>query len=275
MPTQALSLVMQYRHWRAAIPTGAAISVAVALTIVDVWPEVSQSPESFSRGLRDLIELAGPVPLWILVAGMGALAGSWWCDVAAGLAARVQLACLAGIPLEDDYSTWTRWQKMRHPILPAETRRLQTAMRASSDYVDLSARDRRGAYRNVLEEAFRSPYATLADSGELDAEVVRSVTDARLLLGLFPWLPVALAALGRHVTSVQLADLSRALSWSAGAAALILLIAAARQVRAASSLAVRAAASASRLHHHARNAQLSGESARALGDARHGLADRD
>lgn len=271
MEGKGFEALLQYRHWRASVPVGICIAVAVALILVEYWPTLASDPSQFSKELRALVVAAGPVVVWLLLGLVAYMAGSAWCDLSLGIASGIhQLACWA-LPFDRDPSDWTATQRLRLPLSKSALRGLQVAMRRNHDFVDLDASDRLGAYRSVIRETFQSPYSRLGVGETSDAEVVRAVTDMRLLVGLFPWLPLAFYQFGIQLDGKAVGGLARLMTWLAIGTAVAVLAAAWRQLRALSSLVARVNCVDDRLSQHARSAQLSGRSPDAVREARHDL----
>jgi hypothetical protein len=261
MPDKTLSLMAEYRHWRASLPVGAFMLLATYLLVVNVWPQVVDDPNTvFPKAVTRIAWLASPVAVWIVLIALSIMLGAWWGEVCSSLIATLQRLTLLGLPLQDSCSQWTDWQRARLPIRVSEMQHLQNEMRATPDYADLLEGDRRGAYRGFLGEVLSSPYAVIGGNSSSEPELIRSVTDFRLSAGLLPWLPLSLFAVGWNVDPKQ-NGFAIALFAGALAAVIALLVSIARQARAASSLAARMACTPERLGHHSRAAQGSGTSA--------------
>ena len=271
MPDMNLSLLAEYRHWRASLPVGAFMLLSGYLLVVNAWPQLADEPESvFSDAVTRVTWLASPVAVWLVLITLSMMLGTWWGELCSWLIAMLQRAALVGVPLQDSCSQWTAWQRARLPIRISEMQHLQNMMRATPDYADLLEDDRRGAYRGFLGEVLGSPYAVMGDASHGEAELVRSVTDLRLSAGLLLWLPLSFVAVALNVEAPPPHGFVNALWTGALAVIVTLVVSATRQARATSSLAVRMACSPERLGHHSRNAQGGGVPARSGGETQQG-----
>jgi hypothetical protein len=256
---KGLSLLTEYRHWRASLPVGAFMLISGYLLIVDAWPELVTHPDAvFATATKPLAWLASRAAVWLLLVGLSMMLGAWWGGVCSWLIALAQRAMLRRLPLQESCSQWTRWQRARLPIRVSEMQRLQNMMRATPDYADLLEVDQRASYRGFLREALSDPYLSIDEPPNDQAELIRAVTDLRLSAGLLPWLPICLAGLAINVSTPAPNGLVWALWTGTLVVTITLVLGVAYRARSASTLAVRLACAPDRLGFHARQAQGAG-----------------
>lgn len=258
-PAKELSLLSEYRHWRASLPVGAFMVLSAYLLLVSVWPQVAAHPEQvFAQAAAPVQRLVSPPAVWLILIGISMMLGAWWGAVASWAIQHVQFAVARRLPLERSISTWSRWQRIRLSVSASEMQNVQNMMRATPDYADLLDTDQRPAFVGFIRESLYSPYVGLSESTKAD-EMVRSITDLRLLAGLLPWLPLSLVGLALNVEEPAPRGFVPVLFGAAFVATAALLQSVARQARAASTLAVHQGCTPTRLGVHARNAQGSGK----------------
>lgn len=85
MPDKSLSLLAEYRHWRASLPVGAFMLLSGYLLVVNAWPQLVDEPETvFSDAVTRVTWLASPVAVWLVLIALSMMLGTWWVRCAAG-----------------------------------------------------------------------------------------------------------------------------------------------------------------------------------------------
>lgn len=258
------SLLLEFRYWRASAPVGALIGASASLWALARWPAISDPRSLISAPAFTVFGSLDAEVWWIFALVACLLIGGWWCNVAVRIASFVQTLLLSTLPLEKDYRSCGRLQQLVLPLSPWELGRLQRNLRATPEYADLDVCDQAGAYRGFLKEALTVPQSALGLNADVNAEILRSLTDMRLTAGLIPWLPVAIAGLSMHV-QLALPELATVLNSFAALTGVFLVLTLAAQAKNNADLVASEASNKDRL---ARHAKLAVGTGRKLSDTR-------
>lgn len=257
MSDKLLALVAEFRYWRAAVPAGIAIGCCLLLVAIRKWPEIVRPDSVFSNELTVVARWLGGSGRWGVVLIALFLAGGAWCAFGTAVIHGLQRWMLGGIPLDKDREEWSFVQRLLCPISKWDLSILQGRMRGVKEYQDLDRVDRTGVYRSLLAEVLGDPHSALDRSRSESQSTFRTLTDARLTVGLFPWLPMSIWLLASQVTN-KYSDLVAILQWGAGGVGACLLLAIGAHARVTAGLLLREASTAEGLARHARGAVNSG-----------------
>lgn len=257
MSDNLVPLLTEFRYWRASVPVGLAMGIYAFLASLSRWPELGVHGLVFSEPVNTLASSVGAPVLWVLALVAMLLLGGWWCDFAMLVLAHVQALAARFLPLAGRTSQWSWWQRRICPVRLSDVAALQASMERVNEYRDLPPTDRQRAYWTCLREVFTEPQTVLGRS-DRTPEIVRGLTEVRAVVGLLPWLPLALVASAGHVNP-PFSSLAWSLQAGAGLAAVLLVFGAWLQARSVSGHLVSALADdAGRLGRHARFAVDSG-----------------
>lgn len=259
-----LALLLEFRYWRASAPVGVLIGSAAGLWALVRWPAIADPRQLLSESVLAALGTLNVGVWWIVAFVACLLMGGWWCYVAVRMVTLAQVGILKALPLDKDFRSWGRLQRWVMPLSPWELERLQRDLRATPEYSDLEGHDRVAAYRGFLKEALTVPQSSLGLDANMNAEILRALTDVRLTAGLIPWLPIAVSGLAIHV-QMTLPELAVWLNWLAALSAVLVLLTLAAQAKNCGDLVASQAATKERLARHAR---LAIDSGRKLSDIR-------